>query len=60
MKPFLRELALFAFFMVAAGFALRPLPYRLGDSIPAGSDPPHHLYILNWLLDHGQIGRAHV
>ena len=53
MKPFLRELALFAFFMVAAGFALRPLPYRLGDSIPAGSDPPHHLYILNWLLDHG-------
>lgn len=53
MKPLLRELALFAFFMLAGGVALRPLPLRLGDSIPAGSDPPHHLYILNWLLDHG-------
>jgi hypothetical protein len=52
-KPFLRELARFAFFLLAAGLALRPLPFRLGDSIPAGSDPPHHLYILNWLLDHG-------
>lgn len=53
MKTFLSELALFAFFVVAAGFVLRPLPFRLGDSIPAGSDPPHHVYILNWLLDHG-------
>ncbi|MEO8500656.1 MAG: hypothetical protein ABI565_07060 [Vicinamibacteria bacterium] len=53
MKPLLRELALFAFFVVAAGFVLRPLPFRLADSIPAGSDPSHHLYILNWLLDHG-------
>jgi len=52
-KPFLREVALFAFFVVSAGFALRPLPFRLGDSIPAGSDPPHHLYIMNWLLEHG-------
>ncbi len=53
MKPFFRELALFAFFVVAAGTALRPLPFHLADSIPVGSDPPHHLYILNWLLDHG-------
>ena len=53
MKTFLRELALFAFFVVVAGFALRPLPLRLSDTIPAGSDPPHHVYILNWLLDHG-------
>ena len=53
MKVLARELALFAFFMVAAGFALRPLPFHLDDTIPAGSDPPHHLYILNWLLDHG-------
>lgn len=53
MKPLVRELALFAFFVLASGFALRPLPFHLGDSIPAGSDPPHHLYILNWLLDHG-------
>lgn len=53
MKPLLRELALFAFFVIAAGFVLRPLPFQLADSIPAGSDPPHHLYILNWLLDHG-------
>jgi len=52
-KILARELALFAFFLIAAGFALRPLPFRIGDSIPAGSDPPHHLYILNWLLDHG-------
>jgi hypothetical protein len=52
-KPFLRELALFAFFFVAAGTALRPLPFHLDDAMPAGSDPPHHLYILNWLLDHG-------
>jgi hypothetical protein len=48
-----RELALFAFFLIAAGFVLRPLPFHLDDSIPAGTDPPHHLYILNWLLDHG-------
>ena len=53
MKAFVRELALFAFFLLASGFALRPLPFHLGDTIPAGSDPPHHLYILNWLLDHG-------
>ncbi len=53
MKAFLREVTLFAFFLLAAGFALRPLPFHLADSIPAGSDPPHHLYILNWLLDHG-------
>ncbi|MEO8361732.1 MAG: hypothetical protein ABI672_16985 [Vicinamibacteria bacterium] len=53
MKSFLRELALFAFFVLASGWALRPLPFRLADSIPAGSDPPHHLYILNWLLEHG-------
>ncbi len=53
MKVLARELALFAFFLVAAGFVLRPLPFHLADSIPAGSDPPHHLYILNWLLDHG-------
>lgn len=53
MKAFLRELTLFAFFILAAGFVLRPLPFQLNDSIPAGSDPPHHLYILNWLLDHG-------
>ncbi len=53
MRLVLRELALFAFFLLAAGFVLRPLPFRLGDSIPAGSDPPHHLYILNWLLEHG-------
>jgi hypothetical protein len=52
-KVLARELALFAFFLFAAGFALRPLPFHLGDTIPAGSDPPHHLYILNWLLDHG-------
>jgi hypothetical protein len=52
-KGVLRELARFAFFVLAAGFVLRPLPLRLGESIPAGSDPPHHLYILNWLLDHG-------
>jgi hypothetical protein len=52
-KALARELALFAFFLIASGFALRPLPFHLGDSIPAGSDPPHHLYILNWLLDHG-------
>ncbi len=56
MKTFLRELALFAFFVVVAGLALRPLPFQLRDSIPAGSDPPHHLYILNWLLDHGLFG----
>ena len=53
MKSALRELALFAFFVIAAGFVLRPLPSGLTDSIPAGSDPPHHLYILSWLLDHG-------
>ena len=53
MKTFFRELALFSFFLAASGFALRPLPFRLADSIPAGSDPAHHLYILNWLLDHG-------
>ena len=53
MKAVARELALFAFFMVASGFVLRPLPFHLSDSIPAGTDPPHHLYILNWLLDHG-------
>ncbi len=53
MKVLARELALFAFFVIAAGFVLRPLPFHLADSIPAGSDPPHHLYILNWLLDHG-------
>lgn len=53
MKAFARELALFAFFLIASGFVLRPLPFHLGDSIPAGSDPPHHLYILNWLLEHG-------
>jgi hypothetical protein len=52
-RPPVRELALFAFFLLASGFALRPLPFHLADSIPAGSDPPHHLYILNWLLDHG-------
>ena len=52
MKTFLRELALFAFFVLAAGFVLRPLPFHLNGLIPAGSDPPHHLYILNWLLDH--------
>jgi len=52
-KALTRELALFAFFLVASGFVLRPLPFHLGDSIPAGSDPPHHLYILNWLLEHG-------
>jgi hypothetical protein len=52
-KALARELALFAFFLFAAGFVLRPLPFHLGDTIPAGSDPPHHLYILNWLLDHG-------
>lgn len=53
MKAFFRELALFAFFVLASGWALRPLPFHLADSIPAGSDPPHHLYILNWLLEHG-------
>lgn len=53
MKTLARELALFAFFLIASGFVLRPLPFHLGDSIPAGSDPPHHLYILNWLLEHG-------
>ncbi|MBX7186730.1 MAG: hypothetical protein K1Y01_16435 [Vicinamibacteria bacterium] len=53
MKALARELGLFAFFLFASGYALRPLPFHLGDSIPAGSDPPHHLYILNWLLDHG-------
>ncbi len=53
MKALARELALFAFFLIASGFVLRPLPFHLGDSIPAGSDPPHHLYILNWLLEHG-------
>jgi hypothetical protein len=52
-KALVREVALFAFFLLAAGLALRPLPFHLTDSIPAGSDPPHHLYILNWLLDHG-------
>lgn len=52
MKVFLRELALFAFFVLAAGWALRPLPFHLTESIPAGTDPPHHLYILNWLLEH--------
>jgi len=52
-KALPRELALFAFFLIASGFVLRPLPFHLGDSIPAGTDPPHHLYILNWLLDHG-------
>lgn len=56
MKPFFRELALFAFFVIAAGLVLRPLPSRLADLIPAGSDPPHHLYILNWLLDHATWG----
>ncbi len=56
MKVLLRELTLFAFFVLAAGFVLRPLPFQLSDSIPAGSDPPHHLYILNWLLDHGLSG----
>ena len=53
MKAFPRELALFAFFILASGFVLRPLPFHLADQIPAGSDPPHHLYILNWLLNHG-------
>ena len=53
MKSLGREIALFAFFVLASGFALRPLPFHLGDTIPAGSDPPHHLYILSWLLDHG-------
>ena len=53
MKPVLREAALIAFFAVVSGFALRPLPFHLADRIPAGSDPPHHLYILDWLLDHG-------
>lgn len=53
MKAWVRELALFVFFLLASGFALRPLPFHLTDSIPAGSDPAHHLYILNWLLDHG-------
>ena len=53
MKALARELALFAFFLFASGFVLRPLPFHLDDSIPAGSDPPHHLYILNWLLEHG-------
>jgi hypothetical protein len=48
-----REIALFAFFVLASGLVLRPLPFHLGDRIPAGSDPPHHLYILSWLLDHG-------
>jgi hypothetical protein len=52
-RPLFRELALFAFFLLASGFALRPLPFHLADSMPAGTDPPHHLYILNWLLDHG-------
>jgi hypothetical protein len=52
-KALARELALFAFFLIASGFVLRPLPFHLGDAIPAGTDPPHHLYILNWLLDHG-------
>lgn len=53
MKATLREAGLFAFFLLASGFVLRPLPFHLSDTIPAGSDPPHHLYILNWLLDHG-------
>ncbi len=53
MRAALRELALLAFFVVAAGFVLRPLPVHLADTIPAGTDPPHHLYILNWLLEHG-------
>ncbi len=53
MKSLARETALFAFFVLASGFVLRPLPFHLTDAIPAGSDPPHHLYILNWLLDHG-------
>lgn len=39
-------------FVVVSGTALRPLPLEMTSSIPAGSDPPHHLYILNWLLDH--------
>jgi hypothetical protein len=52
-RAFLREALLFAFFVLASGWALRPLPLHLGDSIPAGTDPPHHLYILNWLLEHG-------
>jgi hypothetical protein len=52
-RPLFRELALFAFFLLASGWVLRPLPFHLSDSMPAGSDPPHHLYILNWLLDHG-------
>jgi hypothetical protein len=52
-RSLFRELALFAFFLFASGFVLRPLPFHLADSIPAGSDPPHHLYILDWLLDHG-------
>ena len=53
MKSRAREIALFAFFVLASGLVLRPLPFHLGDRIPAGSDPPHHLYILSWLLDHG-------
>ncbi len=53
MKALPRELALFAFFALASGFVLRPLPFHLADQIPAGTDPPHHLYILNWLLNHG-------
>ena len=51
MKPVLRELGLAAFFVIASGFVLRPLPFRLADSIPAGTDPQHHVYILNWLLN---------
>lgn len=53
MKTLLREAGLAAFFVVASGFVLRPLPFRLADSIPAGTDPQHHVYILNWLLEHG-------
>lgn len=53
MKPVLREIGLAVFFVIASGFVLRPLPFRLADSIPAGTDPQHHVYILNWLLEHG-------
>lgn len=45
-------LASAALFVALAGIALRPLPTRLADGLPAGSDPPHHVYILDWLLDH--------
>lgn len=49
-----RERGAFALlFVLISAFALRPLPLDLRSAIPAGSDPPHHLYILDWLLDHG-------